>query len=638
MSATTLNIGVLGAGQIAQAAHFPAVRKAKTAQLYAICDAADDLRERMAAVHQPTATFADYDAMLADDQVDAVIVAVADQFHVPLAIRAIEAGKHVLVEKPMATTVEDAEALADATRTHDRVVLVGHEKRYDPGVAFAHDFIRDEIGELIGLKHWYCDSTYRYSITNTLQPIIESSAEARRPPGNPKADRQRYLVLGHGSHMLDTARYLGGQLEAIRARLSTKADTYCWFLEVAYANGCLGQLDLTIAVRMDWWEGFQVYGSQGSVIGKLFNPWHLRGAEVQAFSVKDDQYRQPIGEDANVFRLQIEDLVNAATTGATPRGATAEDGLASVRAMVALAEVGDHRRLGQARRRDRRAGVMQLGIFAKTFDRPNVASCLQAVADAGIPAAQFNLSVAGLPTIPDEPVPDDVVHAIRAGADQAGVALAAISGTFNAAHPDPAHRQTYLDRFPHLCAAASDLQIDIITLSSGSRDPDDMWRWHPDNTTAQAWADSRTTLQALAALAEDFGLTLAVEPEHSNVVATAEQAIMMLDQVASPALKIVYDAANLLDPDDYDPTIAADAITRDIATLGPHIALAHAKELIAHRAPAAPGAGMLPWPLIVQTLHKAGFDGTLVTHGLPETSVPLAVATLSAALATTGTP
>ena len=338
LSSSSFNIGVLGAGQIAQAAHFPAVRKAKTAQLYAICDAADDLRERMAAVHQPTTTFADYDTMLADDNIDAVIVAVADQFHVPLAIRALNAGKHVLVEKPMATTVEDAEALVEAARTSGRVVLVGHEKRYDPGVAFAHDFIRDEIGELIGLKHWYSDSTYRYSVTDTLQPIIETSAAARRPPGNPKADRRRYLVLGHGSHMLDTARYLGGPLEAIRARLSTKADTYCWFLEVAYANGCLGQLDLTIAVRMDWWEGFQVYGSEGSVIGKLFNPWYLRAAEVQAFSVRDDQYHQPIGEDANVFRLQIEDLVNAATAGAILRGATAEDGLASVQAMVALSQ------------------------------------------------------------------------------------------------------------------------------------------------------------------------------------------------------------------------------------------------------------------------------------------------------------
>ena len=71
---------------------------------------------------------------------------------------------------------------------------------------------------------------------------------------------------------------------------------------------------------------------------------------------------------------------------------------------------------------------MRLGIFAKTYDRPDVASCLQAVADAGIPATQFNLSVAGLPTIPDAPVPDAVIHQIRAAAGQAEVALAATSG------------------------------------------------------------------------------------------------------------------------------------------------------------------------------------------------------------------
>ncbi len=99
---------------------------------------------------------------------------------------------------------------------------------------------------------------------------------------------------------------------------------------------------------MDWWEGFQVYGSAGSTVGKLYNPWYFKSAEVQAFSVDDDQFHQPIGADADVFRLQVEDLARAATTGSAPRGATAADGLASVRAMVALArsvESGDWVRL-----------------------------------------------------------------------------------------------------------------------------------------------------------------------------------------------------------------------------------------------------------------------------------------------------
>ena len=109
-----LRIGVLGAGQIAQAAHFESCVKARNAELYAICDVAEDLRERMAVAHGARRTFADYDAMLADPDVEAVIIATADAFHVDASIKALEAGKHVLCEKPMATSVEDAERLRDA--------------------------------------------------------------------------------------------------------------------------------------------------------------------------------------------------------------------------------------------------------------------------------------------------------------------------------------------------------------------------------------------------------------------------------------------------------------------------------------------------------------------------------------------
>ncbi len=81
-----LRIGILGCGPIAQFAHLDACRKAKNAELYAICDLADDLRERMAASISPR-RLCHYDAMLADPQVEAVIIAIADQFHVPRRAR-----------------------------------------------------------------------------------------------------------------------------------------------------------------------------------------------------------------------------------------------------------------------------------------------------------------------------------------------------------------------------------------------------------------------------------------------------------------------------------------------------------------------------------------------------------------------
>src|SRR5215204_2002304 len=145
----TLGVGVLGAGPISQAAHFEACRKAKNAELYAICDVAEDLLERVVAMHAPRKAFGDYNAMLADPDADAIIVAVADQFHVPMALKALEAGKHVLVEKPMGVTVEECEELKDRAEATKLVVQVGTEKRFDEGIDFARDFVREEIGEMI---------------------------------------------------------------------------------------------------------------------------------------------------------------------------------------------------------------------------------------------------------------------------------------------------------------------------------------------------------------------------------------------------------------------------------------------------------------------------------------------------------
>jgi predicted dehydrogenase len=337
VSERRLRVGVLGAGPIAQAAHLEACRKAHNAELYALCDAAPDLLERVAAAHEPRVTYADYDELLADPEVDAVIVAVADQFHVPMALKAIAAGKHVLVEKPLGVSVEECEALVAAVDASGLVAQVGTMRRFDPGLAHAREFIAGRIGEVLAMRAWYCDSSYRYEMTDALQPPPITSAAAVRPGGDPKADRLRYSLLGHGSHLVDTARFLCGDIVSVRTQLAKKFDAFSWFVSVEFAGGSIGHLDLTMSVRMDWHEGFHVYGEHGSVVGRSFQPWYLRASEVECFDTADGAYHRPLGADGHFWRRQVEGFADTILHGAPQQGATAQDGLAALRALVAVA-------------------------------------------------------------------------------------------------------------------------------------------------------------------------------------------------------------------------------------------------------------------------------------------------------------
>jgi predicted dehydrogenase len=333
-----LKVGVLGCGPIAQAAHLESVTKARNAELYAICDVAEDLVERMAWTHRPEKTFRDYERMLADPVLEAVVIATSDAYHVPAALAALEAGKHVLCEKPLGISVEEVEVLRAAVRQSDRVLQVGHMKRFDAGLQSAKAAIACEMGELLGLKAWYCDSTHRYAVTDAVQPLIVKSAHAKRPPTDPKADRRRYYMLAHGSHLLDTARYLGGAITAVSARLRERFGAYCWFVEVEFASGALGQLDLTIAVRMDWHEGFQVYGEHGSVSGRMYNPWLYKTSEVEIFHESSGLTTRVLGADGHFYRRQLEGFADVILHGTPVTGADVEDGVASVRGMAAIAQ------------------------------------------------------------------------------------------------------------------------------------------------------------------------------------------------------------------------------------------------------------------------------------------------------------
>lgn len=332
-----LRIGVLGCGPISQIAHFDACRKARNAELYAICDLAEDLRQKMAAIHEPRVSYRNLDEMLGDSRVEAVIIGTADQFHVPLSRAVVSAGKPVLVEKPLGTTIEECEQLRHEVRAKNLVFQVGNNRRFDPGIAFAREFIQSELGELIAFRCWYCDSTARYVMTDNLQPIVRTSEQVRRPAGNPKADKRRYFMLTHGSHLVDTARLLAGEMTAVRARCSERFGTYCWFVEADLANGALAHFELTIPIRGDFEEGFRLYGEHGSVQGKVFLPWFHKSSLVECFSERTRQFQRPLGEDAYTYKLQIESFADTILHGKAQRGAGIDDGVAAMRAMVAIA-------------------------------------------------------------------------------------------------------------------------------------------------------------------------------------------------------------------------------------------------------------------------------------------------------------
>jgi predicted dehydrogenase len=337
MSGKKLGVGVLGCGPISQFAHLESVQKSRNAMLAAVCDADEELAQRFGKFYDAQSIYLDYDRMLADPAVDAIVIGIADAFHVPAALKALAAGKHVLCEKPVGVAVEEVEELQAAVRRSGRVLQVGHKLRFDPGIESAKDFIGTRMGQMLALKAWYCDSTHRYAMTDAVQPLARQGRKALRPGGDPKADKPRYFMLAHGSHLVDLARHLGGPIRAVQARLNQRFGAHCWFVDVDFASGALGHLDLTIGVRMDWHEGFQVYGENGSASARIYNPWFYKSSDVELFHEDSAMTTRVLGADGHFYRRQLEGFADCVLVNAPMRGADIADGVASVKAMVAIA-------------------------------------------------------------------------------------------------------------------------------------------------------------------------------------------------------------------------------------------------------------------------------------------------------------
>ncbi|CAN7692226.1 sugar phosphate isomerase/epimerase family protein [Pararhizobium sp. LjRoot238] len=262
---------------------------------------------------------------------------------------------------------------------------------------------------------------------------------------------------------------------------------------------------------------------------------------------------------------------------------------------------------------------MKLGIFAKTFEGTDPETVLKAVADAGFDSTQYNMACSGLPSMP-EAIGKEQARPVAEAARKTGIEIVAVSGTYNMIHPDRAVREAGHRKLAALAERCADLSTGLITLCTGTRDPADQWKEHPDNDTRDAWRDLLEAMAAAVEIAERYNVELGIEPELANVVNSAEKAHRLIAELKSPRVKIVLDPANLFEHATIDEqrTIVSSAID----LLGDRIVMAHAKDRNPDGSFAVAGKGVLDYAHYFGRLGAIGFTGSLITHGLSASEAP----------------
>ena len=270
---------------------------------------------------------------------------------------------------------------------------------------------------------------------------------------------------------------------------------------------------------------------------------------------------------------------------------------------------------------------MQIGIMSRTFARATLEEELDAVANHGISCMQFGLSSAGVTELPTH-IDVDLCHKIREEMSSRNITMTALSGTYNMIHPDLQQRADGLRNLRVLASACDKLGTSVITLCTGTRDPNSMWRRHPDNDLPEAWDDLAVSMRQAIQVAEEYQVTLAFEPEVANVVDSAIKARRIIDQIGSPYLKVVMDGANIFHTGEL-PRMR-EILDEAFALLGEHIAFAHAKDLDrdGEAGHLAAGKGLLDYDQYLSLLNDIAPNVPIVLHGLTEAEVNGCVAFL----------
>jgi sugar phosphate isomerase/epimerase len=256
-----------------------------------------------------------------------------------------------------------------------------------------------------------------------------------------------------------------------------------------------------------------------------------------------------------------------------------------------------------------------LGLLSPEFPASSLEENLHAMGATGAVGVQFDLVCAVGATFPAE-ITEKEIQAVVDGFKRHGLKLSALSGTYNMADPNPLKREAGAKSLDRLIALAPSLGTKVVTLCTGSRDAQNMWRRHSDNDTPEAWGDMVRSVERAVRTAEKHEIILGVETEVGNTVNTVRKTRNLLDTIGSQHLKVIMDGANIFQKGELAQMRAK--LDEAFDLLGKDIVLAHAKDLDrdgeAGHVPA--GLGKLDYPYYMQKLRQSGYDGAVILHAL----------------------
>ena len=145
----TLRIGVIGGGKIVRVRHLPEIKAHPAAEIGAVCDIVEARAIELAQQYDCKA-YTDYQELVQNPDLDAIVVAASNTTHAEMTIAALQAGKHVLCEKPMATSLEDARRMIAAAKEAGKQLMIAHNQRLEPANQKARDILSSgKLGKVL---------------------------------------------------------------------------------------------------------------------------------------------------------------------------------------------------------------------------------------------------------------------------------------------------------------------------------------------------------------------------------------------------------------------------------------------------------------------------------------------------------